>query len=48
VIDAVETWKARRKPPVQRAAIIAALAVLGLQGWLNVELDEAAEQLIDA
>lgn len=47
VIDAVETWKARRKPPVQRTAIIAALAVLGLQGWLNVELDEAAEQLID-
>ncbi|OBB80299.1 hypothetical protein A5760_19625 [Mycobacterium colombiense] len=47
VIAAVEEWKIRRKPPVKRAAIVDALAVLGLQGWLNVELDEAAEQLID-
>jgi hypothetical protein len=37
VITAVETWKARRDPPVKRADIIDALAVLGLQGWLNVE-----------
>jgi uncharacterized protein YwgA/O-acetyl-ADP-ribose deacetylase (regulator of RNase III) len=47
VIAAVEEWKIRRNPPVKRAAIVDALAVLGLQGWLNVELDEAAEQLID-
>lgn len=47
VIAAVEAWKARRHPPLKRAAIIDALAVLGLQGWLDVELDQAAEQLID-
>ncbi len=47
VIAAVEQWKIRRKPPVSRSAIVDALAVLGLQGWLDVELDEAAEELID-
>jgi len=47
VIAAVEEWKIRRNPPIKRAAIVDALAVLGMQGWLNVELDEAAEQLID-
>jgi uncharacterized protein YwgA/O-acetyl-ADP-ribose deacetylase (regulator of RNase III) len=47
VIAAVEEWKVRRNPPVKRAAIVDALAVLGMQGWLDVELDEAAEQLID-
>ncbi|KAA0115023.1 macro domain-containing protein [Mycolicibacterium sp. P9-22] len=47
VILEVEQWKIRRNPPVKRAAIVDALAVLGLQGWLDVELDEAAEELID-
>jgi hypothetical protein len=28
-------------------AIVEALTVLGLRGWLEVELDEHAEQLID-
>lgn len=47
VIAAVEQWKARRRPSLARPAIVDALAVLGLRGWLNVELDDAAEELID-
>ncbi|GFG53484.1 Appr-1-p processing protein [Mycolicibacterium agri] len=47
VIAGVERWKARRKPPLDRRAIVEALTVLGLRGWLEVDLDEDAEQLID-
>lgn len=48
VITEVEHWKARRKPPLERRAIVEALTVLGLRGWLDVDLDEDAERLIDA
>jgi O-acetyl-ADP-ribose deacetylase (regulator of RNase III)/uncharacterized protein YwgA len=47
VITEVEHWKARRKPPLERRAIVEALTVLGLRGWLDVDLDEDAERLID-
>lgn len=47
VIAEVESWKARRNPPLKRRAIVEAVTVLGLQGWLDVELDEEAERLID-
>jgi hypothetical protein len=47
VITEVERWKARRKPPLERRAIVEALTVVGLRGWLDVYLDEDAERLID-
>ncbi|SPM27177.1 type II toxin-antitoxin system antitoxin DNA ADP-ribosyl glycohydrolase DarG [Mycobacterium terramassiliense] len=47
VITEVEQWKARRRPPVKRQAIVEALTALGLRGWLDVDLDEDAERLID-
>lgn len=47
VIAFVEQWKMRRQPAVQRSDIVDALAVLGLRGWLNVDLDEEAAKLID-
>lgn len=47
VIHAVEQWKMRRQPAVHRSDIVDALAVLGLRGWLDVELDDDAAVLID-
>ncbi|MCX8559045.1 macro domain-containing protein [Mycolicibacterium mucogenicum] len=47
VIAAVEEWKIRRKPAVHRADIVDALAVLGMRGWLDVDLDDDAAALID-
>lgn len=47
VIDAVEKWKVRRKPPVTRDAILQALVVLGLRGWVDVELDEQSEPVVE-
>ncbi|MEN4476180.1 type II toxin-antitoxin system antitoxin DNA ADP-ribosyl glycohydrolase DarG [Mycolicibacterium cosmeticum] len=47
VITSVEQWKIRRSPKVERSDIVDALAVLGLRGWLDVELDDEAAEMID-
>lgn len=47
VIDAVERWKSRRQPPVTRQAILEALMVLGMRGWIDVEVDEAAASMVE-
>ncbi|HEU5156040.1 MAG TPA: macro domain-containing protein [Streptosporangiaceae bacterium] len=47
VVEAVEKWKVRRKPPLSRESIIQALIVLALRGWVNVELDEELKPLVD-
>jgi O-acetyl-ADP-ribose deacetylase (regulator of RNase III)/uncharacterized protein YwgA len=47
VVAAVESWKIRRRPPLNRAAILEALVVLGLQGWIDVELDGQTEAEVE-
>jgi hypothetical protein len=42
VITEVERWKARREPTLDRREIVETVTVLGLRGWLEVELDEEA------
>lgn len=47
VVDAVEKWKVRRKPPLTRESIVDALVVLALRGWVDVRLDEELEPLVE-
>jgi uncharacterized protein YwgA/O-acetyl-ADP-ribose deacetylase (regulator of RNase III) len=47
VVDAVEKWKIRRKPPVLRESIVEALVVLALRGWVDVQLDQEFEPLVE-
>lgn len=47
VVDAVEKWKIGRKPPLTHEAIIEALVVLAVRGWLDVQLDEELEPLVE-
>jgi len=47
VIEAVEAWKIRRKPPLPRDDILQAIVNLGLRRWLNVEPDAATEAAVD-
>ncbi|MGH3941862.1 MAG: hypothetical protein ACRDTG_25205, partial [Pseudonocardiaceae bacterium] len=47
VIDAVERWKVRRRPPLRRENIGRAVVNLATQGWINVFPDESIEQFVD-
>jgi O-acetyl-ADP-ribose deacetylase (regulator of RNase III)/uncharacterized protein YukE len=47
VIESVEQWKIRRKPPLTRESIVDALVVLALQGWIQVDLDDATKALVE-
>jgi O-acetyl-ADP-ribose deacetylase (regulator of RNase III) len=47
VISAVESWKIRRRPPLQRNDIIRAIVSLGTTGWLRVEADEDNAEAVD-
>jgi uncharacterized protein YwgA/O-acetyl-ADP-ribose deacetylase (regulator of RNase III) len=47
VVDAVEAWKIRRRPPLSRDAILDALVILALRGWVDIELDEATEAFVE-
>jgi uncharacterized protein YwgA len=47
VVEAVEQWKIRRKPPLTREAIVEALVVLALRGWIDVQLDQELEPLVE-
>jgi uncharacterized protein YwgA/O-acetyl-ADP-ribose deacetylase (regulator of RNase III) len=47
VLEAVEDWKLRRKPPITREQIAEALALLAMRGWISVELDKEFEPLLD-
>jgi O-acetyl-ADP-ribose deacetylase (regulator of RNase III)/uncharacterized protein YwgA len=47
VVEAVEKWKLRRKPPLTRESIVHALVVLALRGWIDVQLDEEFKPLVE-
>jgi hypothetical protein len=47
VLVRVEQWKMRRKPPITRESIAEAIALLAMRGWINVELDNEFELLLD-
>jgi O-acetyl-ADP-ribose deacetylase (regulator of RNase III)/uncharacterized protein YwgA len=47
VIEAVEEWKIRRQPKIERDDILRAIVNLGTRGWLTVEPDSATEQAVD-
>jgi O-acetyl-ADP-ribose deacetylase (regulator of RNase III)/uncharacterized protein YwgA len=47
VVDAVEAWKIRRRPPLSREAILDALVILALRRWIDIELDEATEPFVE-
>lgn len=48
VVEAVERWKVNRRPPLSRETIARALALLGLRGWLDVEMDDAFVPEVEA
>jgi uncharacterized protein YwgA len=47
VITAVEEWKSRRQPHIERDDILRAIVNLGTQGWLLVEPDSTTEKAVD-
>jgi hypothetical protein len=47
VVQAVETWKMRRNPPLSRDDILRAIVNLGTRGWLQVQPDAATEAAVD-
>jgi uncharacterized protein YwgA len=47
VIEAVEKWKVRRKPPLKYDDVGRALVNLATQNWIDVEADESMEPFID-
>ncbi len=47
VIEAVEKWKVRRKPPLKYDDVGRALVNLATQNWIDVEADESVEPFID-
>jgi len=47
VVAAVEKWKIRRNPPLTRDAIVQALVILALRGWVDVQLDEEFKPLVE-
>lgn len=47
VLGAVAEWKIRRKPAVTRESIIEGLVLLALCRWIEVELDEDLEPVVD-
>ncbi|HEX5495346.1 MAG TPA: macro domain-containing protein [Mycobacteriales bacterium] len=47
-VRAVERWKIRRRPPLTRESIASALVILALRGWIDVDLDEEFEPLVEA
>lgn len=47
VVRAVEKWKANRKPALNRELILDAVVVLALRGWVDVELDDEIEPLVE-
>ncbi|MEU1752524.1 macro domain-containing protein [Micromonospora matsumotoense] len=47
VIEGVERWKIRRKPPIQREDIARALVELATQQWITVEADESVTEVLD-
>jgi hypothetical protein len=46
VLRGVEAWKRNRKPPITATQIAQAIALLGMRGWIDVELDGAFEALV--
>lgn len=47
VVEAVEEWKVRRKPPIHRDEVLAAVLTLATQGWINVIADEMLYPLLE-
>lgn len=47
VVQAVEEWKSRRQPRIDRDDILAAIINLGTQGWLSVDPDGATDKAVD-
>lgn len=47
VIDAVEKWKSRREPRIDRDDIFRAVVSLGTRGWLSVEPDGDTKEAIN-
>lgn len=47
VVDAVEKWKIKRRPALTRQSILEALVMLAMRGWIDVQLDEELEPLVE-
>jgi O-acetyl-ADP-ribose deacetylase (regulator of RNase III)/uncharacterized protein YwgA len=47
VITAVEKWKVRRQPPVERDDIARSIVNLATQGWIKVEPDESIKHPVE-
>ncbi len=47
VVLAVEEWKVRRKPPIERDEILTAVLTLATQGWIDVVADEMLYPLLE-
>ena len=46
VIEAVEKWKIRRKPPIEREEITRSIVELAAMGWIDVEADDAVSSAL--
>jgi O-acetyl-ADP-ribose deacetylase (regulator of RNase III)/uncharacterized protein YwgA len=47
VVEEVEAWKARRKPPIRRSDILGAVLTLATQGWIEVVADDLLLPLLE-
>lgn len=47
VVEAVEEWKVRRRPPIQRADILEAVVTLASQKWIAVHADSMLREALD-
>lgn len=47
VVQAVEEWKSRSHPRIDRDDILGAIINLGTQGWLSVDPDSATDKAVD-
>ncbi|MGW1036845.1 type II toxin-antitoxin system antitoxin DNA ADP-ribosyl glycohydrolase DarG [Streptomyces antibioticus] len=47
VLNAVETWKVRRKPPLKRDEIIQSIVHLATLGWISVDADDVVNAALE-
>ncbi|WP_406125124.1 macro domain-containing protein [Streptomyces canus] len=47
VLNAVEAWKVRRKPPLKREEILRSIVHLATLGWISVEPDDIVSEVLE-
>lgn len=47
VLNAVEAWKIRRRPPISRSEFLEAIVNLGMRGWMQVQADDETQEEVE-